>query len=269
MIGQKVLLQTIEQQIDRGVFPRFSIFIGEDGSEKNKFGAYIAKHLKAVHVAVPDCKVDTIRDIITASYKVNVTTVYTICNADSMSMQSKNALLKVTEEPPNKSYFVMTLEDEANTLPTILSRGTVYKLSPYSSDELKAYCKQFGYDSETLNIILSVCETPGDIDLLHTYHPREFYAFVSKVIDNVATASGSNVFKIGQSVKFKETDEEGYSLEIFWKVFCNVCMDRGFYNGLHTTSKYLALLHVKSINRLMLFDNWILAIRERWTDGSN
>lgn len=268
MIGQQVLLQQIQRQIKDDSFPRFSIFIGPNGSEKNEFGAYIAKKLGAVHIKAPDCKVDTVRDIITASYKVNVSTVYSFCNADGMSMQSKNSLLKITEEPPNKAYFVMTLEDRANTLPTILSRGAVYELNPYTSDELKSYCKQYNYDSETLDIVLSICETPGDIDLLHTYHPREFYDFVSKVVDNIATASGSNVFKIGQSVKFKESDEEGYNLEIFWTVFCRVCMDRGFYVGLRLTSRYLGQLRIKSLNRQMLFDRWILDIREAWADGS-
>ena len=249
MIGQKVLTQTLHRQIQNNIFPRFSIFVGPQGSEKNDFGLYVAKELDAVYVKAPDCKVDTVRDIIKASYKVSILTVYSFCDADMMSSQSRNALLKVTEEPPNKSYFVMTLESESNTLPTILSRGAVYKLSPYSADELKEYCQRYKYDSDTLDIILSVCETPGDIDLLHIYNPQEFYAFVNKVVDNIATVSGGNVFKIAQSIRFKDSDESGYNLEIFWSVFCAVCMSRHLYNGLHITSKYFSLLHIKSINK--------------------
>jgi len=269
MIGQKELLNYITKQITTGTFPRFSIIVGERGSEKNQVALVIARELHATCINVPDCKVETIRQVIEDSYKVKTLTVYNIQDADTMSLQARNALLKVTEEPPNKSYFVMTLEDENNTLDTIRSRGTIYRMLPYAWQELAEYT-QYKYSSsdEEINIVLELCNTPADVDLLVGYKPKDFYSFVEKVVDNIATASGSNVFKINQSIKFKDTDEKGYDLELFWRAFCLVCMRRRYFIGMKLTSKYLALLHSKSINRLMIFDNWILEIRGEWADGS-
>ena len=269
MIGQSGLIKTVLRQIQSDVFPRFSIFVGSTGSEKNEMAKVVAEALGAHCVNSTDCKVDTIRDIITASYKVTALTVYNITDADTMSLQARNALLKVTEEPPNKAYFVMTLSDINNTLPTIKSRGAVYVLEPYTRAELEQYCFKFSYSEEQLDIVLQLCDTPGQIELLHSYGPKAFFEYVQKVVDNIAVASGSNSFKIAQSIKLNvKTENDGYDLELFWKAFCAVCLQRGAYKGLLLTSSYLSRISNKSINKAMLFDQWILDIRKEWLDGS-
>jgi len=258
MIGQKLLISEIGKQINNNTFPRFSIITGD--GERNEVVKYIADSLNAIYVEIPDCKVDTIRTIIFNSYKVESVTVYNIQDADSMSMQAKNALLKVTEEPPNKAYFVMTLDDLNNTLPTIKSRGMIFQLEPYSRKELEQYCNDEN--------VLKLAETPNDVDILKSYEAEQFYGFVSKVANNIATASGSNALKISQSIKMKDTEEAGYDLRMFWKAFCLVCMDNRWFKGLRLTSSYSSRLKTKSINRAMLFDAWIFDIREEWIDGN-
>ena len=269
MIGQVQLLKDISRSVEQGTFPRFSIVVGVFGSEKNEIANFVATKLQANCIEVPDCKVDTIREIITSSYTVKSLTVYNIKDEDTMSVQARNALLKVTEEPPNKAYFIMTLENEDNTLPTIRSRGTVFRMQEYTQDQLTAYMKPYNLDRETEQTILRVCDTPGEVDLMISYKPMDFYLFVENTRDHIATVSGSNAFKLTQSIKFKDTDEKGYDLNLFWKAFCVVCLSEGYHNGLQLTSRYLSLLRVKTINRSMLFDMWILDLRKEWRDGSN
>jgi len=267
MVGQKSLLTEISKQIQNGTFPRFSIMVGDAGSEKNCMGAHIAHELGATFVELADCKVDSIRDMITNAYKVSTLTLYHIPNADTMSLQAKNSLLKVTEEPPNKAYFVMTLEDMNNTLPTIQSRGAVFELDPYTQEELKAYCKDKGLSNTITDLALSLADNPGEIDVLCEYNVTDFYSFVCKVVDNVATTSGSNSLKISQSIKIKDTDT-GYDMRMFLRAFCVVCLNRRFFKGLIVTSRCLSSLKIKAVNPGMLFDKWILDIREEWVDGS-
>lgn len=263
MIGQKNLLNIIDKQLSENSFPRFSIIIGSRGSESDKIGIHIAKYLGANCINVTDIKVDTIRTIIQESYKVSTISVYNIINADGMSAQAQNSLLKVTEEPPNKAYFVLTLEDEQNTLPTIRSRGTVYHCDNYTQDELMNYAEEkygiFKY--------CGICDTPGEIDLLHSMQADDFYEYVKKVSDNISTVSGSNAFKIADRIKFKDIDE-GYDLMLFWKIFQCISFDNEQYDRVRTTAAFLSLLRIKTINRSMLFDKWILEIR-RLPDGDN
>lgn len=62
---------------------------------------------------------------------------YILLGAQDMSEQAQNALLKVLEEPPERVYFILTCDDRAHLLGTILSRCTLYSFSgsPSASSE--------------------------------------------------------------------------------------------------------------------------------------
>lgn len=53
---------------------------------------------------------------------------YLLLNAQSMSPQAQNALLKVLEEPPAYAVFLLTCDSKTKMLPTILSRVTTFTL---------------------------------------------------------------------------------------------------------------------------------------------
>ena len=275
MIGQKNLIGRIEHLIDNNNFPRFSILVGPRGSGKKTLVLYIAKYMKISWAHLLDVKIDTIRDVIVQAYKVSSPIIYLIPDADTMSNAAKNALLKVTEEPPNNAYFIMTLEDENNTLETIRSRGTVFHMDRYTPDEIASYFYEEYHANNGKpeeDIIRAICETPGEVDLLSNIdnknYIQEFYDYVQLVVDNIAEVSLANAFKIPSKVALKDTDE-GYDLRLFWKAFMKVCFETkiGYKNwglAVEVTSNYLQKLGVKGINRQMLIDNWLLEIRELW-----
>lgn len=51
-------------------------------------------------------------------------------NAQTMSVQAQNALLKIIEEPPANVTFILTCENKASLLDTVLSRVRVFSLDP-------------------------------------------------------------------------------------------------------------------------------------------
>ncbi len=283
MIGQANLHSRIEQLIENHVFPRFSILVGPKGSGKKTLAHELERlfnnwRVISDHVNVyelPDVKIDTIREMIIQSYKQVMTMLYIIPDADNMSNAAKNALLKVTEEPPNEAYFIMTLEDENNTLETIRSRGTVFYMDRYTPGEIASYF----YEEYHANngkpeeeIIRAICETPGDVDLLSNIDNKnyiaDFYDYVKLVVDNIAEVSLANAFKIPSKVALKE-DADGYDLRLFWKAFMKICLQDNVVYGIKAeavqiTSKYLQKLRVKGINRQMLIDCWLMEIRELW-----
>lgn len=265
MIGQYHLQGQVEYLIENNRFPRFSIFVGPKGSGKKTFVSDIVKKIPDAVVVNVGLSVADIRAAIESSYKLVTTGVRVIFDADKMSNAAKNALLKVTEEPPNNAYFIMTLEDENNTLETIKSRATIFYMDSYTPDEIYQYAREFTnytlHDNEW-DIIKNVCDTPGDVNLLGLY-PTEFYDYVELVVDNIARVSVANAFKIPDRVALKD-DAEGYDLRLFWKVFMKVCMDNKKYRGVRITSKYLQQLRITGINKQQLIDSWILEIRELW-----
>ena len=269
MIGQHRLSDCVEKLIENGAFPHFSIFVGAKGSGKKTF---LKEHFEGIYLE--DNKVDSVRKMIEMAYKVSQET-FIMPDADNMSNAAKNALLKVIEECPNDNYFIMTLEDESNTLETIRSRGTIFHMDRYTPDEIKQYSMDsYGDEKYLEEIITGICETPGEVKLLHHMGVKEFYDYVQLVVDNIAEVSLANAFKISSKVALKE-DAEGYDLKLFWKAVASVMLDRAkqrgnskelvkYCDGYSVTSRYLQKLRVKGINRSMLIDNWVLEIRDLW-----
>ena len=67
--------------------------------------------------------------------------IYLIKDADKMTVQAQNALLKVFEEPPSYAIIILITSNLSALLPTILSRGTEVRFPPLTPKELKEYFK--------------------------------------------------------------------------------------------------------------------------------
>jgi DNA polymerase-3 subunit delta' len=65
--------------------------------------------------------------------------VYIIWMAEEMNTFSGNKLLKIIEEPPPNSLFILLAENIEQVLPTILSRTQTLKIPRLSSDDVIAY----------------------------------------------------------------------------------------------------------------------------------
>ena len=270
--GQRNLLKQIDWQVEAKCFPRFSIIVGPVGSEKFKIAKYIAKQLRCFFFDAIDNKIETIRSIINEAYKTQAPIVYILNNADDMSIPAKNALLKVTEEPPNDAYFVMILEDINNTLDTIKSRATIFTMEPYSRKQLDEYFTSLYHATdEYKDIVLSLSETPGDIDLLQNIggticEADKFYEYVRKVVDNIGDVNGANSFKIAGNVALKDEPDK-YDLRMFWKACARLFFEKksNIYSNclaVGCTSNALKKLRIRGVNKQMLFDEWILNVRE-------
>lgn len=258
MIGQKNLLQTIKRLLMNQSLPRFIIITGQKGSGKKTLANEIVVMQGNDKIVAEDVKMATIKNLIDASYHVLVPTTYVIPDADDMSVAAKNALLKVTEEPPNKAYWIMTVQDVESVLPTIRSRAQIFQMDNYSKAELKEYSQE---DNE---LILSIADTPGDIDDLRQIDVAEMNNYVALVFDNIDVVSGSNALKIGSKIKLNKNDTEGYDLKLFWKAFIKLSYENGDFTSVKLTSKYMSQL-TPSANKNHLFYLWVLDMRKaRW-----
>ncbi|PKR82258.1 hypothetical protein CW751_02700 [Brumimicrobium salinarum] len=78
-------------------------------------------------------------------YKVSV-----IWMAEEMNAACANKLLKIIEEPPKDTVFILLVESEENMLPTILSRTQISKVKQLHDDELTAFFKEKSSVSQDL-----------------------------------------------------------------------------------------------------------------------
>lgn len=267
MIGQENLLKEIDKQIKQNTLPRFVILVGTRGSGKKLIAHHIANELEGMEYILQDVSIASVRDMIEDAYTIKDLTVYVIPDADSMSIAARNAMLKVVEEPPNNAYFIMTLENENNTLSTIKSRGTIFHMDNYSQNELTEFCKN-KFNGVVINFALATCQTPGELELMYSINIKEFENYVHLVIDNIAEVSGANAFKIADRVALKD-GAEGYDLKLFWTAFIHNVVsnkDKKYWNAIPITDKALQQLRIRGINRVFLMDKWILDVRQAWVE---
>lgn len=91
---------------------------------------------------------------------------YRVCivdAADDLNPSSANALLKVIEEPPPRSVFLIVAHAPQRLLPTIRSRCRMLTLRPLGEDDLKAVIASLGppfdaADGETLAQAVALAE---------------------------------------------------------------------------------------------------------------
>lgn len=137
--------------------PHAVLVCGEQGSGKRSCAEYIVSEILKIPVAnlleypyfylvdKPDNKqeipIESIREVIrnlrlkTPLGNKKITRAVLIENSDSMSHEAQNAILKMIEEPPQDTVFVLTATSETSVLPTIASRAQKLKIGPVSLKE--------------------------------------------------------------------------------------------------------------------------------------
>ncbi|GIS05897.1 MAG: hypothetical protein CM15mP109_06530 [Candidatus Dadabacteria bacterium] len=67
--------------------------------------------------------------------------VFIIWNMQQLDNYGQNKLLKLLEEPPNDTFFILVTESLNSLLPTIISRCQISNLIPVNFDEHKYFWK--------------------------------------------------------------------------------------------------------------------------------
>lgn len=274
MIGQSNILSWVDNNID--TFPHFIVLVGSSGSGKRTLAKTIAHKISCVY-AECEIRVDAVREVIDSSYQSQTKVMYCFADADNMKAQAKNAMLKITEEPPENAYFCLTVIDSSSLLDTIKSRAYVINMEAYSTHEIRSYAvdKYNAAVRGTLPYFGDLCSTPGEVDMLHSHDPFAFVEYVNLVVDNIAAVEPANAFKSSSKLALK-ADSEGFDLGLFFKCFTNVCLERldavnqnieditKWCDGIIVTTKALNKVNKLGVNKQQLYDSWVFNIRKVW-----
>ena len=173
LIGNKNIKSVLENAFKTGHIPHAIIIEGEEGMGKKTLARYIAKccvcegentpcnkcsgcHLADVgshpdiRVIEPEAKkknieIGQIRAARNEAYVVPqmaARKVFIINKADTMNQNSANALLKVLEEPPGNTVFILITEYSASLLATVRSRCITFTMQTPAFNEARALIKE-------------------------------------------------------------------------------------------------------------------------------
>tara|TARA_S200000501_G_C20859784_1_gene759217 strand:- start:1612 stop:2520 length:909 start_codon:yes stop_codon:yes gene_type:complete len=84
-------------------------------------------------------KVDQIRELLEKIYLKSDKRIVFIQDAEKLNVNSSNSLLKIIEEPPLGTKFIIATAKISSIIPTIRSRSTVLKCNNPSNDDINSY----------------------------------------------------------------------------------------------------------------------------------
>lgn len=284
MIGQSKLRESFDELITNKKFPRFTIIYGAEGSGKRTLISEVFNKRICMIVRMENT-VDDVRFAISQAYKPSpVPVIYIFANAQELSRSAQNAMLKVTEEPPNGSYFILTVTNRLAILDTLRSRAREFFMEPYTADELRQYIETFNEGEAFERIALDVCDVPGEVDTLYKNGAEDLHEFTNKVMNNIAQVSISNALKMTENIAFNG-EKDKFDLMLFWKSVVAWCIDyiktidhidpnelRKIADIFTATKAEIDVIAItKGANKRNAFDMWILDIRKIMGeyDGSN
>lgn len=166
VVGHKEAIERLKKAVERDRLPSSLLFVGPSGVGKKLTAWALAQILvcenseKEACGTCPSClrienrqsenvmcvepennqiKIDQSRSVIQffSSKRLGRSRVVIIDQAHLLNVQAANALLKVLEEPPTNSYFILLSPTLSGILPTVKSRSQVLSFGVLSSEELK------------------------------------------------------------------------------------------------------------------------------------
>ena len=119
---------------------------------------------------------------------------------DELSTSASNALLKMLEEPPAQTLFLLVVHKLANVLPTIRSRARVEKMRPLTMSQLRELCAQFMGDADISDETLRLANGSfGKIANIKASGGDEIYENLIKTLEN-PRSTASDLMTIAKQI---------------------------------------------------------------------
>lgn len=193
-----------------------------------------------------------------SKYKVII-----INNADSMTVQAQNALLKSLEEPPPYVVFILTVQSRAAMTPTVRSRCQTILFNKMGyTDIMEILEARYGNKKPEWDFIVSYADgvIGTAIDLVDSPHYLEIRDEMYDVVVQLVLAQDIDIFKVYEIFE-KNSDKIDYILRVMLLLFRDIII----YNQ---TADFSILINsdkkdmiIKNINvRLSSLINCIQAI---------
>ena len=215
---------------------------------------------------IPDgnnVKIEQIREMqrkIVEQPIISTKKVYIIDDADTMTREAQNCLLKTLEEPPEFANIILIGSNEASFLSTIKSRCTIIKFNPIPDEQIKKYIKE-KYDLPEISesIILAASGSIGRTEILKD--KQELFSSIDNVINNIEKMDLIDTLKNSDIIYKSQEDKQDILEYINIILFKKAKQNQKYLNCINIVEDTKKRLKANS-NYNMTIDNMIMTIWE-------
>ena len=219
--GQRFAKKYLSNSIKSNMISHAYMFEGPSGVGKNTMARELATTLLEMEnlfnspdyiEITPDgnsIKIAQIRklqsDILVKPYKSYK--IYVIDEAQKMTVEAQNALLKTLEEPPKYAIIILITNNKESLLDTIKSRCEIIKFTPIPLVEVADYLTQTGVDKNRASILANFSR--GSMQkAIELSESEDFHIMrdeVQKYVETFLTGSMLDIMDIQSSIeKYKD-----------------------------------------------------------------
>ena len=219
--GQRFAKKYLSNSIKSNMISHAYMFEGPSGVGKNTMARELATTLLEMEnlfnspdyiEITPDgnsIKIAQIRklqsDILVKQYKSYK--IYVIDEAQKMTVEAQNALLKTLEEPPKYAIIILITNNKESLLDTIKSRCEIIKFTPIPLVEVADYLTQTGVDKNRASLLANFSR--GSMQkAIELSESEDFHIMrdeVQKYVETFLTGSMLDIMDIQSSIeKYKD-----------------------------------------------------------------
>ncbi len=165
-------------------------------------------HEKPGVIGVDDVRKGINNDILIKPYS-SPYKIYIVNEAEKMSVQAQNALLKTIEEPPSYGIIMLLTSNAEVFLPTILSRCMVLNLKPVTDEEMEAFLRKEQIPEEKISALVKFSR--GNVGkAMRMAQSESFTTMIEQIMTMLRRADQMNINELLGFVSVLT----GYKLEI-------------------------------------------------------
>lgn len=224
IVGNKPIKEMLEKSIQNGTTSHSYLFVGIQGIGKKMLATEFAENILATGqekqlksdnhpdflCIEPDgnsIKIEQIRFLqkkIQEKPILSNQKVYIINDADTMTQEAQNCLLKTLEEPPEFAKLILIGSNENAFLPTIKSRCMILNFQPIEDEEIKKYMQSnYGMNNITTSQLEMFQGSIGKAILVK--EKQSEYEKVENMIENLDKKDLLEILQLAESLyKTKE-----------------------------------------------------------------
>ena len=176
-------------------------------------------HEKPGSIGVEDIRAQVVGDMQMKPYH-SPYKIYIIDEAEKLTVQAQNTLLKTIEEPPEYGIVIFLTTNADGFLPTILSRCVVLQLKPATNEAVARYLV------ETVQIPdykarLCAAFAQGNVGKAVRYASKESFdemrQHVFQLLKNISDMQESRIYEtVGELTAYKENINDYLDLMLLW-----------------------------------------------------
>ena len=291
ILGNEKIKESLQNSVKAERISHSYLFIGTDGIGKKMMAKEFAKMILCLDkdnkycnncksciefdtnnnpdfkIIKPDgnsIKIEQIREIqdkIAEKPIISNKKAYIIDDADKMTQEAQNCLLKTLEEPPEYAIIILIGSNETAFLSTIKSRCIILHFKKIKDEEIAKFIREkYQIEIDNQNLLKAAQGSIGKA--IQIKEDEEIYSKIDEIISNLENADNIDILKMAEII-YKSKDKINDILEYMNIIFIDIAKKSNKYanciNIVEDAKKRLQ----SNVNFDMCIDNMLLNLWEQ------